>query len=317
MSFFVIVRGPLGVGKTAVSKSLSTTLGARYLSIDQILDDHGLWNRGRLSEFLAANEIGAQLARPSIDEGTPVIFDGNFYWKTQIEDLVHRLGAPHYIFTLVAPLRVCIARDRLREAPHGPEAARQVYARTLAFECGVRVDARPPADRVVRELAQRIATLRGPSALRPRRDGRWTRRAGPGPRPSRPPATRRGSAQKLEALRAVIARVPRGRVITYGQVAEAAGLVGAARLTVRALQHADGLPWQRVVAAGGRIALPGEEGREQRLRLQIEGVEFRGDRVRLDRFGWTPRRPRADPPRRSRRGRSVPGRPRGATSTSS
>ncbi|MGI0071164.1 MAG: MGMT family protein [Thermoplasmata archaeon] len=99
----------------------------------------------------------------------------------------------------------------------------------------------------------------------------------------------------LARLRAVIARVPRGRVITYGQVAATAGFPGAARLTVRALYGAEGLPWHRVVAAGGRIALPGEEGREQRLRLEIEGVTFRGGRVRLDVHGWNPR------PRRTRR----------------
>ena len=87
----------------------------------------------------------------------------------------------------------------------------------------------------------------------------------------------------------MIARVPRGKVITYGQVAEAAGFPGAARVTVRALQRATGLPWHRVVGAGGRIALLGEDGLEQRLRLELEGVTFRGQRVRMELHGWTPR----------------------------
>jgi methylated-DNA-protein-cysteine methyltransferase related protein len=94
---------------------------------------------------------------------------------------------------------------------------------------------------------------------------------------------------KLARLRHVIAGVPRGKVITYGQVAAAGGFPGAARLTVWALQRGEGLPWHRVVGAGGRIALPGEEGREQRLRLEIEGVKFRGGRVRMDLHNWTPR----------------------------
>ena len=93
----------------------------------------------------------------------------------------------------------------------------------------------------------------------------------------------------LGRVRAVIAKVPRGRVTTYGEVAAAAGFPGAARLTVRALRSAVGLPWHRVVAAGGRIALLGEDGREQRLRLAMEGVTFRGGRVRLDVHGWSPR----------------------------
>ncbi|MGD0588613.1 MAG: MGMT family protein [Thermoplasmata archaeon] len=87
----------------------------------------------------------------------------------------------------------------------------------------------------------------------------------------------------------MIAGVPRGKVITYGQVAAAGGFPGAARLTVWALQRSQGLPWHRVVGAGGRIALLGEEGQEQRLLLEIEGVTFRGGRVRMDLHNWTPR----------------------------
>jgi len=120
---------------------------------------------------------------------------------------------------------------------------------------------------------------------------------------------RRGTASGppvLSRFRAVLARVPRGRVVSYGQVAAAAGRPGAARVTVWALRRFEGLPWHRVVGAGGRIALRGEEGREQRLRLRLEGVQFRGGKVRMDLHGWVPRqRPRAAegapaPPRRRR-----------------
>ncbi len=89
-------------------------------------------------------------------------------------------------------------------------------------------------------------------------------------------------------LRRVIARVPRGKVITYGQAAKAAGIPRGARLTVAALRGGEALPWHRVVAAGGRIALSGVDGEEQRLRLKIEGVTFRRGRVRLDRHAWYP-----------------------------
>lgn len=94
----------------------------------------------------------------------------------------------------------------------------------------------------------------------------------------------------LARLRTVIAAVPRGKVLTYGAVAEAAGFPGGARQTVRALQGAVGLPWHRVVGAGGRISLSGVEGREQRLRLEIEGVTFRSGRVRLELHEWMPSR---------------------------
>jgi methylated-DNA-protein-cysteine methyltransferase related protein len=76
-------------------------------------------------------------------------------------------------------------------------------------------------------------------------------------------------------------KVPRGKVSTYGAIARAAGYPGAARQVVWVLNHSQGLPWHRIVAAGGRIALPGESGMEQRFRLQAEGVLFSGARVRM------------------------------------
>lgn len=82
--------------------------------------------------------------------------------------------------------------------------------------------------------------------------------------------------------------VPRGRVITYGDAARAAGFPGAARLTVRALRRFDDVPWHRVLGAGGRIKLTGEAGVEQRLRLEIERVRFHGSKVALDLHGWEP-----------------------------
>lgn len=88
-------------------------------------------------------------------------------------------------------------------------------------------------------------------------------------------------------IRAVIRRIPRGRVSTYARVAEVAGYPRGARLAVKALQgagEAANLPWHRVVAAGGRIALRGESAFEQRFRLEREGVGFRGRRVDMEAF---------------------------------
>jgi methylated-DNA-protein-cysteine methyltransferase-like protein len=72
-----------------------------------------------------------------------------------------------------------------------------------------------------------------------------------------------------------VRRVPRGKVATYGDIAYAAGYPGAARQVAWAL-HAEsaGLPWHRIVGAGGTILLTGQAGFEQRMRLQAEGVGF-------------------------------------------
>jgi methylated-DNA-protein-cysteine methyltransferase-like protein len=76
----------------------------------------------------------------------------------------------------------------------------------------------------------------------------------------------------LDDLRAQVRRIRRGSVMTYGEVAEAAGYPGAARQVVWALRNSGPrVPWHRVVGAGLRIRLPGEAGLEQKLRLEQEG----------------------------------------------
>lgn len=86
---------------------------------------------------------------------------------------------------------------------------------------------------------------------------------------------------------AVVRRIPRGRVSTYGEVAAVSGHPGAARQVVWALRAGENVPWHRVVGAGGKIRLTGEPGFEQRLRLQSEGVAIAGDKIDLKRFGHT------------------------------
>jgi len=83
------------------------------------------------------------------------------------------------------------------------------------------------------------------------------------------------------AIAATIRLIPRGRVSTYGAVAEAAGYPRCARHVSKVLNQVRGLPWHRVLGSGGRISLPGELGFEQRFLLETEGVRFRGRRVDL------------------------------------
>src|SRR6478752_8818399 len=91
---------------------------------------------------------------------------------------------------------------------------------------------------------------------------------------------------KFQRIRATIMNIPRGHVSSYGAVARAAGIPRGARLVVRTLSQSEGLPWHRVVAAGGRIAIPGEGGLDQRFRLEMEGVKFSGKKVRMAEFEY-------------------------------
>lgn len=90
-----------------------------------------------------------------------------------------------------------------------------------------------------------------------------------------------------------MACIPCGCVATYGQIADLAGLGKAARQVGRALRHAPPdtqLPWHRVINASGRISLPRDSDgyREQRQRLQAEGIVFRGSVIDLKKYRWEP-----------------------------
>jgi len=92
-------------------------------------------------------------------------------------------------------------------------------------------------------------------------------------------------AMRLRIEQAVRA-IPRGKVSTYGGVARAAGFPGAARQVAATLRRGFGLPWQRVLGVGGQIKLTGDSAIEQRLRLEAEGVRFRGRRVDMKACEW-------------------------------
>ncbi len=91
------------------------------------------------------------------------------------------------------------------------------------------------------------------------------------------------TASALEKKRARVVQciraLPTGMVSSYGAIAKAAGWAGAARQVVQILRQTPGLPWHRVVGSGGAIKLSGENAAEQKVRLRMEGVGFRGARV--------------------------------------
>jgi len=108
---------------------------------------------------------------------------------------------------------------------------------------------------------------------------------------ARAPADVVERARRIAAIIGVVHRIPRGRVTTYGAVAARAGLPRQARLVGKVLAGLpldSGVPWQRVVAAGGRIAFPaGSPARGRQIsRLRVEGIDAARGRVDLARYGW-------------------------------
>jgi methylated-DNA-protein-cysteine methyltransferase-like protein len=94
-----------------------------------------------------------------------------------------------------------------------------------------------------------------------------------------------------ERILSAVERIPKGRVSTYGAVAEVAGLARRARLVGKVLREAPSgrkVPWFRVLNASGRLSFPlgSDAYATQKSKLEREGVLFMSGRVDLKRFGW-------------------------------
>ncbi|MFH1564681.1 MAG: AAA family ATPase [bacterium] len=157
MSYFIIIRGPLGCGKTTISKQLSKILNAKHIAIDEVLEKNGLDKVPPdapcipVENFVKANEIAIPLAKEYLKNNI-VIFDGCFYHKEAIDHLVEKLSCPNYIFTLKAPLEICIKRDAERDRVYGEGAAKAVYGLVSRFDYGTVIDASEDVEMVVGEI---------------------------------------------------------------------------------------------------------------------------------------------------------------------
>ena len=94
----------------------------------------------------------------------------------------------------------------------------------------------------------------------------------------------------VEAVLALVERIPPGRVMSYGAVADAlaarSGRSSARQVGSIMSRHGGGVPWHRVVNSTGRLP-PQKEARARAL-LAAEGTPLRGDRVEMRRAAWYP-----------------------------
>jgi methylated-DNA-protein-cysteine methyltransferase-like protein len=109
-------------------------------------------------------------------------------------------------------------------------------------------------------------------------------------------AAAHGAKSGWERVYKLVKKIPRGRVVTYGEIARALKLPGGARTAGRAMAGCpagQGVPWHRVLGAGGRLLIRQQVAALQRRLLESEGVSFHGRRVDFAKHGWKfPRGPR-------------------------
>lgn len=135
----ILIRGPLGVGKSTVSKTLAQDLSAEYISVDHMLEDNHLVGQNGipLESFLKVNSIIFKRAQES---RKTLVVDGNFYYQEQIDDLKNKFKDAVRIFTLTADVETCMQRDSKREKVYGEDAVRHVYMLTTKVKAGCTID---------------------------------------------------------------------------------------------------------------------------------------------------------------------------------
>ncbi len=164
MGYYIIIRGPAGVGKTTIAKAVAGRLKGHYISIDHILKQNGLdvvegkWITER--NFIKANELALKDAVRMLDRGTMVVLDGNFYHKGQLEHLKMNLPYRHMVFTLKADVHECIKRDKERPDGIGEEAIKAVFILVDCFDAGTAIQTKgKTADQIGKEIVSKLPDL--------------------------------------------------------------------------------------------------------------------------------------------------------------
>jgi predicted kinase len=143
MGYFIIIRGPAGVGKSTIAKRVARKLDAYYVSFDalmkknklDILEGDGI----SAANFVKANNIVIPDALKQLKKGHIVIFEGCFYRVEQINHLKKQLNFKHIIFTLTATLEDCFIRNSSRKKVMSKEAIEEVYCLVKNLNIGVEI----------------------------------------------------------------------------------------------------------------------------------------------------------------------------------
>jgi methylated-DNA-protein-cysteine methyltransferase-like protein len=108
----------------------------------------------------------------------------------------------------------------------------------------------------------------------------------------------------------LVKQIPRGRVTTYGELAKSLRLRGGARAVgyaMAATPKGRGIPWHRVIGAGGKVAMPEPHASLQRRLLATEGVPIEGTRIDMKLYSWSPKS-RSNSRAKSRKAKRKPAR---------
>src|SRR3989339_239746 len=158
MNYYIIIRGPLGSGKSTISEKLASIFNAKYFGLDEVLEKNRLDKMPpdapciSAENFIKANNIVIPEAKELLSHGKIVIFDACFYHKEVIEHLIQNLPFEQYVFTLKAPVELCIKRDSERTKHHGEGAAYAVHSLVSQFDYGTIIDVNKSLDDTIQDI---------------------------------------------------------------------------------------------------------------------------------------------------------------------
>jgi shikimate kinase len=141
----VIIRGPLGIGKSTIGKILAERMEAKLYSIDDLLAEAKLDRINPqlgcipVANFLAVQEDILPQIKKHLSKHS-VVIEGNFYHKDQIDFFFKNLKENPVVVTLKADLETCILRDSKRKNPYGAKAATEAYNLVSKFDDGLVLD---------------------------------------------------------------------------------------------------------------------------------------------------------------------------------
>ncbi|XOU93905.1 MAG: AAA family ATPase [Candidatus Kerfeldbacteria bacterium] len=164
MSYYIVINGPLGSGKSTNAEKLSQVLNARLIIMDNILTKYNL-DRDPDSasvpadRFIQALDIAMPIAKLALKKGQVVIFDGCFYHREAMDYLIRNMLHPGYIFTLRVPVDVCIRRDKERKKTLGEDATRAVYKLVVRNRFGIMIDAKGSLEETHKKIISRLPKL--------------------------------------------------------------------------------------------------------------------------------------------------------------
>jgi len=157
MSYYIIIRGPAAVGKSIIAKKLADSIKAHHISFDEVMRKNELdtiVGEGIPSDnFVKANQMIIPKVKEKLKKDIPVVLDGCFYRKEQLEHLLKNLPYKHFIFSLEAPLKDCITRNKTRDSPMTDKAIGDVYRLVAKIKVGIKIKT---SGKNVKEIIQEI-----------------------------------------------------------------------------------------------------------------------------------------------------------------